>query len=62
LLFHNHGLNPGDIGATCSFGAGYSVGGLVLGKIQQIPEKQSEIHSHDSQKPDDPKKSNSLYF
>jgi len=29
---HNNDLKPGDIGVICSFGAGYSVGSLVLRK------------------------------
>jgi beta-ketodecanoyl-[acyl-carrier-protein] synthase len=29
---HNNDFNPGDIGVICSFGAGYSVGSLVLRK------------------------------
>ena len=30
---HNHDLHPGDVGVLCSFGAGYSIGSLVLKKI-----------------------------
>lgn len=34
IAFHRHkdGLKTGDIGLLCSFGAGYSIGGLVLRK------------------------------
>jgi beta-ketodecanoyl-[acyl-carrier-protein] synthase len=30
---HNNDLKKGDIGVICSFGAGYSVGSLVLRKL-----------------------------
>jgi beta-ketodecanoyl-[acyl-carrier-protein] synthase len=30
---HSDGLAPGDIGLICSFGAGYSVGSVIVEKI-----------------------------
>ena len=35
ITFHKHrdGINAGDIGVVCSFGAGYSIGCVVVKKI-----------------------------
>lgn len=35
IAFHRHraDLVPGDIGVICSFGAGYSVGSVVVRKL-----------------------------
>ena len=35
LAFHLHhdDLQPGDIGVLCSFGAGYSIGNLILRRL-----------------------------
>jgi beta-ketodecanoyl-[acyl-carrier-protein] synthase len=35
IAFHRHraDFNPGDLGVLCSFGAGYSIGSLVLEKV-----------------------------
>ncbi len=32
FCLHNEDLQPGDYGVICSFGAGYSIGSLVLRK------------------------------
>lgn len=36
IAFHLHhdGLAPGDVGVLCSFGAGYSIGSLILRKVR----------------------------
>ena len=35
IAFHRHheDLAPGDLGVLCSFGAGYSIGSLLLERI-----------------------------
>lgn len=35
IAFHRHheDLNPGDLGVLCSFGAGYTVGSVLLEKL-----------------------------
>lgn len=35
IAFHRHrdGLEPGDVGVLCSFGAGYSVGSIILRRV-----------------------------
>ena len=35
IAFHKHraDLSSGDLGVLCSFGAGYSIGSLVLKKV-----------------------------
>ena len=36
IAFHKYSedLNPGDLGLICSFGAGYSVGTVIVRKLQ----------------------------
>jgi beta-ketodecanoyl-[acyl-carrier-protein] synthase len=35
IAFHEHhaDLNPGDLGVICSFGAGYSIGSVVVRRV-----------------------------
>jgi len=36
IAFHRHrgDLEPGDVGVICSFGAGYSVGSIIVEKLR----------------------------
>jgi len=42
IAFHRHraDLAAGDVGVICSFGAGYSIGSLVVRKSPRVPEPQ----------------------